>query len=104
MSFSEDIFDDIDELFFDQDFFGTLHNFDGEDIIVIVDDDYLEQQNKKWKDEVDKNSVLLFVKESDMKRKLSVNSAVLFDRKDYFVHVISKQNGVWKILLGRSQV
>ncbi len=104
MSFSEDIFDDIDELFFDQDFFGTLHNFDGEDIVVIVDDDYLEQQNKKWKDEVDKNSVLLFVKESDMKRKLSVNSAVLFDRKDYFVHVISKQNGVWKILLGRSQV
>ena len=101
MSFSEDIFDDIDELFFDQDFFGTLHNFDGEDIVVIVDDDYLEQQNKKWKDEVDKNSVLLFVKESDMKRKLSVNSAV---RKDYFVHVISKQNGVWKILLGRSQV
>lgn len=104
MSFSEDIFDDIDELFFDQDFFCTLHNFDGEDIVVIVDDDYLEQQNKKWKDEVDKNSVLLFVKESDMKRKLSVNSAVLFDRKDYFVHVISKQNGVWKILLGRSQV
>lgn len=104
MSFSEDIFDDIDELFFDQDFFGTLHNFDGEDIVVIVDDDYLEQQNKKWKDEVDKNSVLLFAKESDMKRKLSVNSAVLFDRKDYFVHVISKQNGVWKILLGRSQV
>lgn len=104
MSFSEDIFDDIDELFFDQDFFGTLHNFDGEDIVVIVDDDYLEQQNKKWKDEVDKNSVLLFVKESDMKRKLSVNSAVLFDRKDYFVHVISKQNGVWKILLGKSQV
>ncbi len=104
MSFSEDIFDDIDELFFDQDFFGTLHNFDGEDVVVIVDDDYLEQQNKKWKDEVDKNSVLLFVKESDMKRKLSVNSAVLFDRKDYFVHVISKQNGVWKILLGRSQV
>lgn len=104
MSFSEDIFDDVDELFFDQDFFGTLHNFDGEDIVVIVDDDYLEQQNKKWKDEVDKNSVLLFVKESDMKRKLSVNSAVLFDRKDYFVHVISKQNGVWKILLGRSQV
>lgn len=104
MSFSEDIFDDVDELFFDQDFFGTLHNFDEEDIVVIVDDDYLEQQNKKWKDEVDKNSVLLFVKESDMKRKLSVNSAVLFDRKDYFVHVISKQNGVWKILLGRSQV
>ena len=104
MSFSEDIFDDIDELFFDQDFLGTLHNFDGEDIVVIVDDDYLEQQNKKWKDEVDKNSVLLFVKESDMKRKLSVNSAVLFDRKDYFVHVISKQNGVCKILLGRSQV
>lgn len=104
MSFSEDIFDDVDELFFDQDFFGTLHNFDGENIVVIVDDDYLEQQNKKWKDEVDKNSVLLFVKESDMKRKLSVNSAVLFDRKDYFVHVISKQNGVWKILLGRSQV
>lgn len=104
MAFQDDVSEDVDDLFFDIDFFGTTHNLDGDDIIVIVDDDYMNMQKKKWKDEVDKNSVLFFAKESDMKRKLSIGSAVLFDKKDYFVNLISKQDGVWKILLGRSQV
>lgn len=104
MGFLKDIEDDLDDIFFDEDFYGTWHSFDGKDILVVVDEAELEEMNKKWKDEVNRNSVLLYVKASDMKRKLTVNSDVDFDNKIYFVHSIRKQNGVWKMLLGRNQV
>lgn len=104
MGFLEDVQEDIDEIFFDEDFFGSLHNFDGREIPVILDAEGLEEMRKKWKDEVNKASVLLYVRESDMERKLTYNSSVEFDNKVFFVNTISKMDGVWKILLGRNQV
>lgn len=103
MGFLEDVAEDIDEVFFDEDFFGSRHNFDGKDILVIVDDEELDELKKDWKDEVNKASVLLFVREEDMERKLTINSTVEFDEKVYFVNGIWKPDGVWKLLLGRNQ-
>jgi len=104
MGFKEDTTEDIDEVFFDDDFFSSTHNFDGRDILVIVDDEGLEELKKDWKDEVNKASVLLFVREKDMDRKLTVNSTVEFDGKVFYVNGIWKSDGVWKLLLGRNQV
>ena len=108
MGFMEDLEDDIDEVFFDEDFFGSRHNFDGEDIVVILDEDEKQRNNgisrMIKKDESNKDLVLLFVRESDMKRKITINSSVTFDDKVLFVQSLSKSNGVWKMLLGRSQV
>lgn len=109
MGFSEDALEDIDDVFFDEDFFGSRHNFDGRDILVIVDDEEAEELKKDWikkdwKDEVNKASVLLFVREKDMERKLTVNSTVEFDGKTFYVNGIWKPDGVWKLLLGRNQV
>ena len=108
MGFMEDLEDDIDEVFFDEDFFGSRHNFDGEDIVVKLDEDEKQRNNGISRmiknDESNKDLVLLFVRESDMKRKLTINSSVTFDDKVLFVQSLSKSNGVWKMLLGRSQV
>lgn len=104
MGFMEDAAEDLDEVFFDEDFFATWHNFDGKDILVVVDEDELEEMKRKWKDEVNKSSVLLYVQAKDMERKLAINSSVEFDGKLFFVNNLRKQDGVWKMLLGRNQV
>lgn len=106
MGFVDDIQEDIDFLFFDEECFGSRHLFDGDEIVVLVDDETSEKwnRNKKWKDEVNNACVLLFVRECDMKRRLTIGSDVVFDRKDYFVSGLWKQTGVWKLLLERRQV
>ncbi len=110
MGFKEDLEEDIDEVFFDEDVFGSRHIFEGEEITVVVDNEGLENMEKRqdkkvnYKDEIHKKPVLLFVRESDMKRKLTVNSIVEYDKEIYNVVMISKYEGVWKMLLERAKV
>lgn len=104
MGFKESVLEDIDQIFFDEDFFGSVHSFDGEEITVIVDEEGLDDIKRTWKDEVHKNPVLLFVMEKDMKRKLTINSDVEYDGKMYFVKSLAKSDGVWKMLLERSTI
>ncbi len=110
MGFKEDLAEDIDEVFFDEDFVGSRHIFEGEEITVIVDSEGLEEIEKRmdktvnYKDEIHKKPVLLFVREADMKRKLTVNSAVEFDGEMYRVAFVSKSPGIRKMLLERHKV
>ncbi len=57
-----------------------------------------------YKNEIHKKPVLLFVREADMERKLTVNTVVEFDGEIYSVAFISKSYGIWKVLLERSKV
>jgi len=110
MGFKEDMAEDIDGVFFDEDFFAIKQTFDGAEIPVIVDSYGLEELAKKsdkqtrYKDEIHKKQVLILVREADMKRKLTVNSAVEYGGSNYRVAMLSKNNGVWKILLERDKV
>lgn len=110
MGFKEDLAEDIDKVFFDEDFFGSRHIFEGEEIVAIIDSEELEDMEKRlykdvnYKDEIHKKPVLIFVREADMKRKLTVNSIVEFDRDMYKVAFISKKPGIWKMLLERNKV
>ncbi|RKI24663.1 hypothetical protein D7V82_14680 [bacterium 1xD8-6] len=109
MGFKEDVATDLAECFFDEEFYASTHSIDGKEILVIIDEDGLEEIRKtktdtRYRDEVHKHSVLFYVREDDMERKLAINSEVDFDGKMYYVNNISKPGGVWKILLGRNQV
>ncbi len=110
MGFKEDIAEDINGVFFDEDYFGSRHVFDGKEITVIIDSEGLEEMEKRlvrtanYKNEIHKKPVLLFVREADMERKLTVNTVVEFDGEIYSVAFISKSYGIWKVLLERSKV
>lgn len=109
MGFKEDVKEDLDGVFFDEDFFAEWHKLDGEDILVVVDEDELEEINRKeaekiYQGKVNKYSILFYVRESDIKRKLTVNSSLDYDGSMYFVNGLKKQGSLWRILLGRNQV
>lgn len=101
MGFMYDVMEDIGG-FFEE--FGSTHTFCRKEMTIIEDDDEREKVNRDWKGEVNQCSVLLFVRECDMDKKLTTNSHVEYDDRLYFVHGLWKQNGVWKIALGRNQV
>lgn len=102
MGFVEQVSKDIDDVFFDEGFFGSKHSLDNKEITVIVDEDALEEIRKNWRDELVKKPVLLYVKECDIERKPSVGSVIEYDGRPHTIREISKQDGVWKILMGRS--
>ena len=102
MGFVEQVSKDIDEVFFDEGFFGSKHSLDNKEITVIVDEDALEEIKKNWRDELVKKPVLLYVKECDIERKPSVVSVIEYDGRPQLIREISKQDVVWKILMGRS--
>ena len=108
MGFKDDVRVDLDGVFFDTEFFAVLHKIDGEDIAVIVDEDELEEINRKeseiaYKGKANKYAVLLYIREKDLKRKYTVNSSLDYDGKMYFVNSIKKMGGLWRLLLGRNQ-
>ena len=47
MGFKEDLKEDINEVFFDEDVFGSRHIFEGEEITVVVDNEGLEEMEKR---------------------------------------------------------
>ena len=55
MGFVEQVSKDIDEVFFDEGFFGSKHSLDNKEITVIVDEDALEEIKKNWRDELVKS-------------------------------------------------
>ena len=76
MGFAEQVSKDIDDVFFDEGFFGSKHSLDNKEITVIVDEDALEEIKKNWRDELVKKPVLIYVKECDIERKPSVGSVI----------------------------
>ena len=102
MGFVEQVSKDIDDVFFDEKFFGSKHSLDNKEITVIVDEDAFEEIKKTWRDELVKKPVLIYVKECDMERKPSAGSVIEYDGRPHTIQEISKQYGIWKILMGRS--
>lgn len=102
---------DLDAVFFDMNAFASKHQVDGEEVIVVTDESELAEIKKSsgkdadgWIADINKHSILFYIREKDVKRKLTINSKVDFDGKLYFVNSLYKIGGCFKILIGREQV
>lgn len=102
--FMESIATDVDDVFFDLDFFGSMCNIDGRDIVVVMDDEELHSLQKTDKDGIYKNDMLLFIRAKDIGKKLKVGSYLDVDGKRLFVHDVTETAGVYKVVLGRNQI
>lgn len=107
-SFMDAIADDIDKVFFDPDIFGSIHNVNGNDILILVDENELAEVTKRYierRDDVHKNEVLLFLQKSDIgDKRLKVNSILELDGNKLFIHDAKEEDGVYKVIAGRYQV
>ena len=96
MSLKDDILNDINNVFFILEDFGEEHIIDGKPVICMFDDDALKIRSGSNELSVSESSLLLFIKESDLPRKV-VGDDLLIDGRIYVVDD-------WKVNLGVAEV
>lgn len=105
-AFMDNAMSDLDEIFF-SDEIGEIHNIDGNDTTVIIDNEELEKI-KRLSDEKDtgiyRDDILLYVREKDISRKLKIGTVLEFDEKTMFVHSVFKNGGMYKLIVGANKV
>ena len=96
MSLKDEILNDIDNMFFILEDFGEEHIIDGKPVICMFDYDALKIRSGSNELSVSESTLLLFVKESDLSRKV-VGDDLLIDGRIYVVDD-------WKVNLGIAEV
>lgn len=101
MTLKEEIFKDIDNVFMNEDEFADKHEFDGEIITCIVDDDLLIENQKK--SELFKGDKIIHVAKDSLKGMPIANSTfITFDREYYKVIDVSDNMGMLTITLEKN--
>ena len=96
MSLKDEILNDIDNIFFILEDFGEEHIIDGKPVVCVFDDDALKLRSGSNELSVSESTLLLFVKESDLPRKV-VGDDLLIDGRIYVVDD-------WKVNLGVAEI
>lgn len=113
-NFKECFQDDLENAFFDLDEFASIHTIDGVECPVVLTDTRVldgkmsygmmkENLNPK-ETAIVKATHILFVRESNLKRKITPNAMIQLDGKKLFVQSVQKNEGVYKLMLGIHQV
>lgn len=102
MGFKESIQDDLN-IFFNEDEFGDLHNINGKDMTVIIDEDMLEEYKEKRDMDSDgmyEAKMMIYIRNDDLGYRPAIGSSLKLDNIKYFVLSVADSNGMYQILLG----
>lgn len=91
-------------VFINFDEFGTVHNINGEDLLIVVDEDLFEERGKT-KAESDFGGVFLktislFVRIEDIEKPL-IDEGMLYDGRNYRVEDVSETEFIYEIQISR---
>lgn len=105
--FMEDVEDDLKNVFFDPDTFGSIHEVDGKEVTVVYDSikrSLVPKGKNELRDDVHDNVILLSIPKKDIGRRLKINSCLDLDGEKMFVHSVTDEEGVYNITLGRKMI
>lgn len=110
MNFKEAYLEDLEEVFFDSEEFASEHTVDGKTMTIVLIDTTFENAktgkstlNPK-ETAINKNAIVLFIREKDVERKFTANSMINLDGKKLFVHDVKRFEGVYKLTVGTYRV
>lgn len=114
MTFQEMQKRDLDDIFFNADELAGEHEIDGEKLTVILrEEDYAgaKKYNGSMKsalnpkeNAVNKNSLTLRIRESDVHRKLTAGAMITIDGKKMFISDVKHLGGVYVLTIERHGV
>ena len=114
MTFKDDVMDDLDEVFFDLEELGEIHNIDKRDICVVLTDvtemdahisyGLMKATLNPKEHAISKHSYRLYIRDVDTKRKYTTNAQILVDGQVMFVQSSKHFQGVWQLIVGKSTV
>lgn len=102
MSFKDMISADLN-IFLNIDEFGEIHNIDGKDYTLIIDNDQLKERSKKEYDGISVGEVLFFVTKEAFGKKPSPGSPMTFNSKQMYVFDSREDMGMYEIILSQNR-
>lgn len=96
---------DLKKTFFSLDELGELHNIDGVDRLIIVDNDLLRERSRlgifaRIDEGVHQGDILYFIQKSDLAKRPVVGQPQKFDGKLHTVFSVGEDEGMYEITLG----
>lgn len=106
MTFKEQIAKDTRKVFMNIDEFGEIHNVNGKDMTVLVDNNELVDREKRYQyrhslyaDGVYLKEVLIYVHAEDFGPLPAVGRSISFDNKIYIVSDAINEDGIYSLTL-----
>lgn len=106
MTFKEQIAKDNVQVFMNVDEFGEIHNLNGKDMPVIIDNNELVDREKRYRyrnslyaDGVYLKELLIYVKASDFGKLPAISRTITFDGKIYTVADAINEDGIYSLTL-----
>ncbi len=106
MTFKEQLQVDIKNVFFDLDIFAEIHNVDGTDMPVVVDNESLKEIKATQKEHTDgifMDGILFYVSMEHLQVLPSVGNVFYFDNTMYRVVSANNDSGIAEIVLEVTQ-
>jgi hypothetical protein len=113
MNFKEAFADDLKNAYFDIDDFGTVHNIDGVECTIVLTEIRAEESagyrhaanaiNPK-ETAVNKHGYVIYARDTDLRKKVTVNSMITLDGRKYFVQGVSHTDGIYTLTVGINAV
>ena len=97
MSLKDRILEDINSVFLNLEDFGETHIIDGKSVVCMFDDDALKIRSGSNELSVSESTLLLFAKESDLRKRKVVGEDIMIDGRIYIVDD-------WKVNLGVAEI
>ena len=106
MTFKEQIAKDNRTVFMNIDEFGDIHNVNGKDMIVLIDNNELVDREKRYQyrhslyaDGVYLKELLIYVHAEDFGPLPAIGRIVTFDNKTYIVSDAINEDGIYSLCL-----
>lgn len=106
MTFKEQLKQDIKDIFFDLDIFAEIHNVNGTDMPVVINNEALKEISATQKEHTDGlfiDGILFYVSMEELKALPSVGNVFHFDDEIYRVVSVNNNDGVAEIVLEMAQ-
>lgn len=110
MNFKEAYQEDLGNAFFDLDEFASTHTIDGEEYtVVLIDESTVNERDKygKFADRlnpketaIQRSSYVIYIRDNELKRKLSINAMINLDGRRYFVQDVTHTEGMYRVAVG----
>lgn len=100
MTFKEQIAEDIENIFFNIDEFGTIHKINEIEYTIVVDNQaLLERQLKDEIENIFLGDILFFIRKSDLDYIPIIDDRINFDGLNYQVSKVTQNFGILEIIL-----
>lgn len=101
-TFKDVLHQDVKRVFLNIDEFGEMHNINGQDVLVVIDESELTEREKRIKrdeGELHRKQLLFYVAAEDFGNLPSPGKALLFDNKQYLITDAEDEGGIYSISL-----